>query len=235
MPATTVTCPFCNTTLKPKTPVPGGTRIKCPKCSTIFVVKADDAEDVPPTVAAPPKPAGPRLGAPKPAASQPAAPRPAAPKPKPAPAAADDIPEVTEVIDDEGEADDEGAPAKPKKKGVPLWVWLVGGGVGLFLLCGCCGGVGWWGYASFWGGGAVSAGSYTSLKKGMSEDDVKRILGTPALTNPEAGGKHSDTWKGSGTDFITVLFDKDNKAVGRSCEIQNSGALKMTDSGLLPW
>ncbi len=41
MPAT-VTCPNCNVTLKPKTPVPAGTRIKCPKCQTVFAVPDDE-------------------------------------------------------------------------------------------------------------------------------------------------------------------------------------------------
>ena len=144
MPATSVTCPFCKATLTSKTPIPGGTRIKCPKCSTLFVVKADDAEEVPPTVPAPPKMA-PRSTAPKPAAGPPPPPKPTAPKPpaaaapkpavlkpaavtaKPKPPPAEEeiveideeeIVEITDDIDEEEplEVIDDEAPVKTRRK-----------------------------------------------------------------------------------------------------------------------
>jgi hypothetical protein len=41
MPATSFTCPKCHSTLRSATPIPDGRKIKCPKCSTIFVTAAD--------------------------------------------------------------------------------------------------------------------------------------------------------------------------------------------------
>jgi ribosomal protein S27E len=37
---TTVTCPECGKTLKPKKPLPGGKKVKCPQCGNLFVTPA---------------------------------------------------------------------------------------------------------------------------------------------------------------------------------------------------
>jgi hypothetical protein len=36
----TYTCPECGTALRPKTPIPAGKKVKCPKCSAIFAAQA---------------------------------------------------------------------------------------------------------------------------------------------------------------------------------------------------
>src|SRR5438105_3381385 len=38
-----VRCPHCQATLRSAKPVPGGTRLKCPKCAKAFVVPPDGA------------------------------------------------------------------------------------------------------------------------------------------------------------------------------------------------
>ncbi len=224
MPAT-ITCPHCNVTLKPKTPVPAGTRIKCPKCQTAFVVPGGGA--APAAVA--PKP-GPKSAVAKPAA----------PKPKPAPPPPEEEEEVAEAEAadgaDDGAAGEGEAPVKAKKK-IPLWVWIASGVGAFFLLCGCCPLGGWLAYSmmgsgGLLGGGNLSMTSYNKLKKGMTEDEVKQVMGgVPSMTS-ETGGIHSDIWKGSGDDFITVQFQQD-KAVAAGYQITN-GPSKMSGGGPLP-
>ena len=194
MPAVVI-CPSCNTTLKPKTPVPAGTRIKCPKCQTVFAVP-DDEE-----VAAAPPPA--------PAAEETAGAR----------VAADDL---TAMGD---------APPKPKKTGTPLWVWLVGGGAILLLgCCGVCGGLGYWGYqtAASAGSGSVTLLNYAQIQKGMSEAQVKAILGEPAR-RAEDKGETTVTWQ-DGQNKITVTFMGD-KATERSCHLSTSGGIPIDQTG----
>ena len=300
MPSNTVTCPFCNSTLKSKTPVPGGTRIKCPKCSTQFVVKPDDAEDVPPTVAAAyrrlprpsaavvPKPAAAaKPAAPKPASAaqagwQPAppaavTPKPAAPKPaaarKPAvlpkPAAKkpaedeelvevaeDDVIEITdeeavEIVDDEAveiteplddeepleEIDDDGPPRRRRQrgakasgiKGIPLWVWLTGGGVlavvvlGGLVVAGVL-------LFSILGGPAITQENYDKIKVGALEQEVTAVLGQPNSSPEELakmqgmaappmtlGNAKVLIWK-KGDDFIYVVLLQ-GKVFGKSAKI----------------
>jgi phage FluMu protein Com len=212
MPAT-VTCPNCNVTLKPKTPAPAGTRIKCPKCQTVFAVPGDEATPA----AAAPKP-GPTSGVARPAA------------PKPAPPEEEE--EVAESADGADDAAEEGeAPVKAKKKGVPLWVWLVSGGA--ILLLGCCGVCGIGGYMAYntvasAGSGSVTLLNYAKIQKGMSEAQVKTILGEPAV-RVDVFGKKTATWK-DGNNTITVIFTGD-QATDRSCQLFTSGGTKIDQSG----
>jgi hypothetical protein len=214
MPLASVNCPNCNVLLKPKTPIPEGTRLKCPKCATVFVAQGESA-GVPPTVPAPPK-AAPRPAAPAPAAAT--TPKPAAPKPKPAAAEAD-VPEVTEIIDDE--AGDE-APAKPKKKGMPMWIWFaIGGGVLVFCCCPISsGGI----YVMVNGvpglGGNVTKTNYDKIKIGASEKEVTDFMGQPNAkpedlakaagvpTPPKLPDMKWLIWK-SGDNFIEAILIKD--------------------------
>ena len=224
-----VTCPSCNVTLKPKTPLPAGARVKCPKCQNPFVVPADDEA------------VAPALPRPKPAAPKPAA----APLPKPKPAPPPEEEDVAEAAAAADEAED-GVPAAPaagggfkeRLKKVPMWGWIVGGVAVLFLMCGCCGlpvtlyETGMFG-GGLLGGGNVTMANYKQLKKGMTEDEVKKVMGGGPSTTSEIGGVHSAIWKGSGEDFITVQFSKDGKAQGGGFQI-SEGAAKMSGGGPLP-
>ncbi len=209
----TVTCPNCHVTLKPKTPVAAGTRIKCPKCQTVFAVPGDAAA---PAVA-------------RPAPPKPAAPRPAAPKPAPPPQEEERIEEEAYGADDAERGGE--APVKPKKKGVPLWVWLTSGGA--ILLLGCCGVCGIGGYMFYntvasAGSGSVTLLNYAKIQKGMSEVQVKGILGQPT-TEKGQGGSKVVTWQ-DGQNTITVTFTGD-KATDRSCRLFTSGGTKIDQSG----
>ncbi len=211
MPEETITCPSCSTTLRPKTPVAAGTRIKCPKCTTVFTVPGDEADEP--------------------------APR---PKPKPAPRQEepDDLEETSAEIDDEPEGD---SPVRRKtrrpiqKKGVPLWVWLTAGG-GVFLLL-CCAGCA--GFAFYFGNAvvnAVNAGSgsatllnYAQIQQDMSEGQVKTIMGAFPQAAIQLGPTKTDTWQ-SGTDTITVTFVND-KAVNRACHLTSKSGQVIVQSG----
>lgn len=227
MPAT-ITCPHCKVTLKPKTPVPAGARIKCPKCQTAFVVPGGGAA---------PAAAAPKQG-PKSAVAKPAAPK---PKPAPPPEEEEEVAEAeaADGADDEAAAEEGEAPVKAKKK-IPLWVWLASAGVALVLLCGCCGlpsilyvsGVTTFGLGSLTGGN-ISMDTYKKLKKGMTEDQIKAVMGGAPSLQQEAGAMHAETWKGSGDDFITVEFRKDGKAIAGGYQFTN-GPAKMSGGGLLP-
>ena len=214
MPLTTVTCPNCNTTLKPKTPVPEGTRLKCPKCATVFAAGAD-------AVAPAPRPA---------------------PPPAPPPAADDEITDAVGDADDDTGAPPAakvGAMDRLKKR-VPLWAWFTLVGVASFFLGGCCcvplnsfvvapfytgslGGL---------TGGSVTKANYDKIKKGMTEAEVQAMLGAPSLTGELPGGLKSQTWKGSNGDFITVGY-KDGKAMSALYQFTN-GSAQMSGGGPLP-
>ena len=179
MASDTVTCPSCNTTLRPKTPVPGGTRLKCPKCATTFMTPLE--EELAPV-----------------------------PAPRPARAAVEDAgyEDATEGAD--APARDRGARIKPKKKGIPLWVWLVSGG-GLLVVLLCCGcGIGGFMMMNIKTGGQsenVSQANFDKITSGMTEAQVKAIMGEPT-TSGGLMGVQADTWQ-EGADAITVTFQKD--------------------------
>jgi hypothetical protein len=192
--------------LRPKTPVAAGTRIKCPKCATVFAVPADEP-------------------APRP--------KPAAIREEPEDLdemteTLDDEPEVDEPEDDR--------PAKRKKKksvkkGVPLWVWLTAGGLGfLFLMCLGCGG-----FFYYIGSSVVNAGSgsvtflnYAQIQKGAAEAQVKTILGEPSQ-RIDLGNIKTVSWQ-NGNNIITVVFMAD-KATDRYCHLTNASGLKIDQSG----
>jgi hypothetical protein len=218
MPLSSLTCPNCNATLKSKTPVPEGARLKCPKCAAMFTAQGNGG-------------APPSTGAPKPAA--------AAPKPKPAPAAKEEPLEITEAIDDEADgADEVEAPRKPKrknkKKGVPVWVWpAVGGGV--FVLCCCPVGLGG-GYFAMYGlpnvGGInVNQAHLDLIKKDITEAQVEQIMGgKPTGIGPMVANYRGDEWR-SGKDFIVVGFEN-GKGVDTTFHFTLASGAEM--SGTLP-
>jgi SmpA / OmlA family len=184
MPTDTVTCPSCNTTLRPKTPVPAGTRLKCPKCSTTFVTPADEEL----ATAAAPRPAR--------AATEDAG-----------------YADETEGMDAPDRDRDAPVKRKKKKGGIPLWAWLVGSGGLLVLLCGggCC--IGSMFVPTMMGikqGGEsanVNQANFDKITSGMTEAQVKAIMGEPT-TSGGLMGVQVDTWK-SGDDAIAVTFQKD--------------------------
>ncbi len=202
----------------------GGARVKCPKCQTPFVVHADESAAPP---AAAPRP-GPKSGVTKPAA----------PRPKPEPPPEEEEAKIAEAVDEaDDEAEEEGeAPVKAKKK-IPLWVWIASGVGAFFLLCGCCPLGGWLAYSMMGSGGLLGANvsmtSYNKLKKGMTEDQVKAVMGGAPTLQQDVGPMHADTWKGSGDDFITVEFRKDGKAIAGGYQFTN-GPAKMSGAGPLP-
>ena len=218
MPLSSLTCPICLAVLKPKTPVMEGTRVRCPKCKGAFVAE----------------------GAP---AAEPREPEPTQQAMPDAAPAEEEILEAVEAEDDEPAAprrrprdrddDEEDRPRrKIKKGGIPVWVWLAGGGVGLMLLCGCCGIGGWVAWSAMAGNGPVTAAKYNELKRGMTPAEVHNILGPPTNSSSLLGVQ-AETWQNN-TDYITVTY-QNNKAVSRSCNVQHNGAIQLQDSGLLPW
>jgi SmpA/OmlA family protein len=189
-----ITCPSCSTTLRPKVPVAPGTRIKCPKCLTIFAVPGAEAEEP------------------------------------------EDIPETSQERDDEAATDDpvddepeEDRPLRRKKKkaikkkGVPLWVWLTtGAGVLLFLCCGGCGIVFMFmpkvGIQTGAPSASVSMANFDKIKKGMTEAQVKDIMGAPTAV-VTLGATKAYSWN-QASDTITVTFSND-QAMDRTCQIGN--------------
>jgi len=181
-------------------------------------------------------------------APKPAAPRPPAPRPKPAPRREEpeDASDAGEILDDEPvddePEDDEPEDVRParrrkkkrKKKGVPLWVWLTSIGGGLLLLC--CAGCGIGGYFFYnsvadmvnAGSGSVNLINYTKIQKGMSEAQVKGILGEP-LHTLDQGTTKTATWM-SGTSLITVDFTND-QAINRLCVLSTKSGQKFNHSG----
>jgi predicted Zn finger-like uncharacterized protein len=70
MAATKITCPECDTVLRPNKPVPAGKKVKCPRCGALFTA-GSEPEDVAPRAPARKKPGGN-----KPAKAAPARPAP---------------------------------------------------------------------------------------------------------------------------------------------------------------
>ena len=218
MPDSTLTCPSCHATLRPKTALAPGARIKCPKCTNVFAVPDEEEEVMDPV---------PRRPKPKQAAIQ---------------KEPDDDLDGGEILDDEPEDEEEPEEdrpvkrkkkKKPVKKGVPLWVWLVGGGVGLmFLLCLGCGG-----FFYYIGSTVLNAGSgritllnYAQVREGASEAQVKALLGEPILqTSAGPGQSKSLMWK-DGANIIDVTF-ADDKAINRNCHLFTSSGTEIKQMG----
>lgn len=212
MPLSRLTCPVCLAELKPAKPVAEGARVRCPKCKGAFTAEGEPRAEEP-------------VQEPLPSADAP-------PEEEPAEAlAADEEVEVPRRRRSaRGRDEEENRPRKRARKGgVPLSVWLAGGGVGLVLLCGCCGGAGMVLYNNV-AGPNVSLASYNKIHKGMSEAEVTKILGAPTSTN-NANLMHTDTWK-NGDDLIIVSFVNDKALVGR-CHI-SSGVGVTEVQGALP-
>jgi hypothetical protein len=192
----TITCPSCHVTLKPKNPPVEGQSVRCPRCREVFAVPSATN------------------------ASQPA---------------------EDEILDAEGvEENAEGRRTRNRSRGgMPLWGWLAIGGGGLFLLCGCCGVPGillatgtfhWpWSTAS---SGSASSGSASptvvtgprvtlangdKLKKGMTETQVRAIMGEPTFTN-RIGNIKVAAWQ-ERLNVITVSFQND-QAFDRTVDIR---------------
>ena len=116
-----------------------------------------------------------------------------------------------------------------KKKGhkTPLWVWLAAGFAGLFLLCGCGGVVTYFGYSKMGGAGlfgpTITMNNFKKLKRGMTEDDVKKILGTPARRVVLVGYPNVVWEDRAGGDYITVIFSLDGKSQQAHYQITQGG------------
>jgi predicted Zn finger-like uncharacterized protein len=106
-----------------------------------------------------------------------------------------------EDYDDEDDYEDRRRPVR-KKGGVPLWVWLVGGG-GVFVLL-LIGGV-----ILFVAlrGPSITKENYQKIKPGMTEAEVVAILGKPT-EELDPGSLFDNFNKGFGKDFAKD-FNKD--------------------------
>ena len=232
MPLTNLTCPICLGTLTPKTAVPEGTRIRCPKCKGSFTAEAEpkpmapEAEPLP----APPEQANPEY-------AQEAMPEPAAldesvvpadmvleeilpPRPRPPARRDDDYDRPRRRERDDYDEPERDRPRRRRRaKGAPLWVWLVSGGVGLVLLLGCCGigGVIGWTMLSGWN---VSLDNYNRIQPHMTLDQVEAILGRPT-DSVGFGGSLNETWR-SGEYYINVNF-LNGRAMVKMCHVPSGG------------
>jgi hypothetical protein len=209
MPLSRLTCPVCLAELKPKTPVPEGTRVRCPKCKGAFFAGGE-----PPPVEPEPEPVQ-------------------EPMPDAAPPAEEEIAEAVEVVEEapppprrtrrrrDDDEEDERPRRKPAAKGgIPLWVWLVSGGVGLVSLRGCCGIGTIVGY-SLLSGMSVDLDHCKKIQHGMTVAQVEAIMGPPTEESPDGVVK---TWV-HGTYFITVTF-QDGKVRTKACNVPGSTGME---------
>lgn len=110
---------------------------------------------------------------------------------------------------DEDDDRDEPRRPRPKKKGMPTGL-LVGLGIGVFvLLLGCLGGGGvlLWLYGPF--GNKVTQANYDKIQTGMSEAEVKAILGEPTEVRARQGNIHALVWHRKGTrggGLVQIVF-----------------------------
>jgi len=227
MPLSSLTCPVCLAELRPKTPVPEGTRIRCPKCKGAFVAGGVLPEPEPVQEPMPEAADGPAYEVLEEAVEVHEAP----PSPRRSRRRRDE---------------EEERPRRRgrKKGGVPLWVWLTAGGVALLLFCGCFGTVGvLFATGAFAGGSGLPAAlagtpitwdNYNRLHRNMTEAQVRAILGSPTRQvkpsgpNPVGGeyGPSAKTliWEDPvSLDYIYVVFEND-RAVDRSCLVIEGGA-----------
>jgi hypothetical protein len=117
---------------------------------------------------------------------------------------------------------------------VPAWVWLVCGGFGGLLLMGCaCGGA-----ALLWLQGRTNARvteeNYNKLHAGMTEAEVKAVLGEPNATaeayqearesgdDPRDHGGRLMRWR-NGADYIDVRFGPNGKATDVGYQYEDRG------------
>jgi hypothetical protein len=223
MPLSRLTCPICLAELKPKTPVPEGTRVRCPKCKGAFVAGGEPpAEEPEPEPVQEPMPDA----AARPAEEEIAEAEEAPPPPRRTRRSRDD---------EEGEERPRRKPAK--KGGVPVWAWFAFGGGGVLLLC-CCPVSLVGGYFAINGvpglaGLNVNQAHLDQIKKDMTEAQVKQIMGgEPNEITPVENGMKYETWK-SGPDFITIGF-KSGKADHKSFHLTLGGGAEMSGTMPLP-
>jgi predicted Zn finger-like uncharacterized protein len=115
---------------------------------------------------------------------------------------------------DEDEDRDEPRAPRRKQKGMPAWL-LVVGGVGAFvLMLGClgCGGSLLWIYGPF--ANKVTQENFNKIQNGMSEAEVKAILGEPHDRQVPANGRSVLSWK-NGNNAIAVTIHN-GKVAGKS-------------------
>src|SRR6266545_4126761 len=135
-----ITCPACGTrlTILPTTAADG--KFTCPNC---------DAPVTVPTAESPPRPRASPV--PPPTAS---APEPSRDEPD-----EDESERPRRRRRDRDDADDDTprrSRSRPRRSGLPVWAWVVGG-VGLLTVC-CCGGVVFIGWAGKKGGADIASG-----------------------------------------------------------------------------
>ena len=109
----------------------------------------------------------------------------------------------------------------PAKAGVPVWVWLLRGGLVLVMLFGGVGVFLWVRAGSV--NPNVTEANYKKIHAGMTQAEVKAILGEPNATweayrearqNDDDPREYSGSlmrWK-NGADYIEVTFGRDGKA-----------------------
>lgn len=120
--------------------------------------------------------------------------------------------------------EEDSRPRKKRSRGMPIWIWLVGGGAICFLFLVCAGG----GAALYFGGfldgmlqNRVTKENFDKIKRGMSETEVRAILGSPSQVNDATtelkmlGGRNPFgsikvlVWKGGGNTIqLTLMNDK---------------------------
>src|SRR5262249_20598910 len=116
-----------------------------------------------------------------------------------------------------------------KKRGVPVWIWLVCGGFGVLLMLGCAGIVG--ALLLFRGDWVArkmqkpdnargTEENYNKIRLGMTAAEVKAIFGKPNATaeayedaresgdDPRDSGGRLMRWR-NGDDYIEVRFQSD--------------------------
>jgi predicted Zn finger-like uncharacterized protein len=112
----------------------------------------------------------------------------------------------------------DGAPRRPRRArrpaGVPVWAWVVGGSVVLVLFLGVGAALL---FVVFHGGSRVTRANYARLRIGMTEGEVRAILGAPTQSAdagslpvqlPGFGSMRTLVWK-EGDRAITVMFIDD--------------------------
>jgi predicted Zn finger-like uncharacterized protein len=145
------------------------------------------------------------------------------------------------------DADDRLQPreVRRKKGGLPAWVWIVGGiGVAVLLL-GCAGGGGliiWLASASLTN--KVTEENYNKIKTGMSEAEVKAILGEPSQVEDldkaasslginvrmPSSGLRVLVWR-NGNNHITLTFRNDKVVTMMSQFTTKNGGLHIQSKG----
>jgi hypothetical protein len=217
--------------LKPKTAVREGTRIRCPKCKGAFTA---EAEPKPPDVAPIHEPILTETQEPMP---EPAEPAPeemldvvleeiveSPSRPAPRPPRPDSAAGPRRRSDNEYEAERKSRFLRPKR-GVPLWVWFLSGGVGFVLLASCCGVGGTLAWRNF--GTTISVDNYNKIQGRMTPAQVEKIMGQPTSSGPTSGFG-SEVWR-NGDSFITVMF-VNGQAFGKACRLpQGAGTVERQD------